>query len=355
MTTPPIRPLPPRADMLRAFLDRDPGYDGLFWAGVSTTGIFCRPTCTARKPKPENVEFFADTGQALFAGYRPCKRCHPLRPSGSVPSWLKPLLLRVESNPETRIRDSDLMEMGLHPARVRRWFKQTHGLTFHGYQRARRLGGALDEIRKGRRVSPTAFDHGFDSLSGFNAAFARVVGDAPTRSTDRITIRVARILTPLGPMVAAASDEGLHLLEFADRRQLETQFARLVRRTKGVLVPGTLPVQEQVEEELYRYFQGDRSGFDVPLAPAGTEFQTLAWTALRAIPYGGTRSYAEQARRIGRPTAVRAVARANGDNPIAIIVPCHRVVGSDGALKGYAGGLHRKRFLLDLERADSYP
>lgn len=349
MNTPPLHRLPPRDEMLRAFLARDAAYDGLFWTGVRTTGIFCRPTCTARKPKPENVEFFADPGQALFAGYRPCKRCRPLRPSGAVPEWIEPLLARIESDPERRLRDADLRDMGLQPARVRRWFKETHGLTFHGYQRARRLGGALDEIRRGRRVSPTAFDHGFDSLSGFNAAFARIVGDAPTRSTDRRPIWIGRILTPLGPMVTAASDEGLHLLEFADRRQLETQFARLVRRTKGVPVPGEHPLHERAREELMRYFEGDLSEFTLPLAPAGTEFQQAVWTALRGIPYGATRSYAEQARSMGRPTAVRAVARANGDNPLAIIVPCHRVVGSDGSLTGYGGGLHRKRWLLDLE------
>ena len=152
-------------------------------------------------------------------------------------------------------------------------------------------------------------------------------------------------------MVAAASNEGLHLLEFTDRRMLETQLERLGKKTGGVLAPGSHPMLEQTEAELAEYFDGDRTEFSVPLAPAGTDFQRGAWVALRRIPFGETRSYGEQAKAIGRPTAVRAVAKANGDNPIAIIVPCHRVVGSDGKLTGYAGGLHRKRFLLDHERA----
>ncbi len=199
-------------------------------------------------------------------------------------------------------------------------------------------------------MTSTAFDHGFDSLSGFNNAFARFSGTSPTQTKDRLLIHITRALTPIGPMIAAASEEALHLLEFTDRRMLETQLERLGKRTGGVLAPGTNSILEQTQRELEEYFDGHRTEFTVPLAPAATEFQETAWQALRAIPYGETKSYAEQALAIQRPTAVRAVARANGDNPIAIIVPCHRVVGSDGTLTGYGGGLHRKRFLLDLER-----
>lgn len=337
--------------MLQAFMSRDSEYDGLFYTGVRTTGIFCRTTCSARKPKPNNIEFFPSTSQALFAGYRPCRRCRPLEPRGQAPDWLEPLLQRIDADPTQRVRDRDLIDMGLDPGRVRRWFRRHHEMTFHAYQRARRLGSALEEIREGRDVTSTAFDHGFDSLSGFNTAFARFAGAAPSKSTDRPLIHVSRILTPLGPMVAAASNEGLHLLEFTDRRMLETQLERLGKRTGAVLAPGSHPTIEQTESELAEYFDGERTEFTVPLAPAGTEFQRGAWIALRTIPFGETRSYGQQAKAIGRPTAVRAVAKANGDNPIAIIVPCHRVVGSDGKLTGYAGGLHRKRFLLDLERS----
>ncbi|NNF57178.1 MAG: methylated-DNA--[protein]-cysteine S-methyltransferase [Rhodothermaceae bacterium] len=336
--------------MLAAFLCRDAAYDGLFFTGVRTTGIFCRPTCSARKPKPENVEFFPSTGDALGAGYRPCLRCHPMEPSGHTPDWLHPLLTRIEETPLARVRDRDLVTLGLDPGRVRRWFQRNHGMTFHAYQRARRLGCAFEEIQEGRNVTTTAFDHGFESLSGFHSAFARFTGASPTQTKDRLLIHVTRILTPLGPMMAAASETALHLLEFTDRRMLETQLERLGRRTGAVLAPGTNALLEQTQTELAEYFDGDRTAFTIPLSPAATAFQTTAWLALQAIPFGETRSYADQASMLGRPTAVRAVARANGDNPIAIIVPCHRVVGSDGKLTGYGGGLHRKQFLLDLER-----
>ena len=349
-----IRPsLPPEPELLTAFLDRDASYDGLFFTGVRTTGIFCRPTCPARRPKPQNVEFFPSANDALFAGYRPCLRCRPLEPRGSAPEWVRGLLASVEEHPTRRLRDRDLREMGLDPGRVRRWFRKHHGMTFHAYQRARRLGSALEQLREGRDVSHTAFDHGFESLSGFNAAFAQYVGSTPSRSRDTPVLKATRILTPLGPMVAAASNDALHLLEFTDRRMLETQIERLARRTGGVLSPGRNAILEQTERELAEYFAGDRRDFTVPLAPVGTEFQQTVWNALTGIPYGETRSYGVQAAAIGRPTAVRAVAGANGDNPIAILVPCHRVIGADGSLTGYGGGLRRKEFLLDLEKGVS--
>ena len=344
-----LRTLPPKAELMTAFLERDSSYDGLFFTGVRTTGIFCRPTCTARKPKPENVEFFQRADDALFNGYRPCLRCHPLEPRGQAPEWVRALLGRVEADPSRRLRDRDLSKMGLDPGRVRRWFHKHHGMTFQAYQRARRLGSALEQLRGGRDVTSTAFDHGFDSLSGFNAAFARFAGAPPSRARKRTVLHVTRILTPLGPMLAAASDNALHLLEFTDRRMLETQLTRLGKRTGGVMTPGGNAVLEQTEAELAEYFAGERQEFTMPLAPAGTEFQGQVWDALQGIPYGETRSYGEQARSMGRPTAVRAVASANGDNPISIIIPCHRVIGADGKLTGYGGGLPRKQYLLELE------
>ncbi len=342
--------MPTESEMYSAIVTRDTAYDGLFFTAVRTTGIFCRPTCSARKPKPENVEFFPSASEALFAGYRACLRCRPMEASGETPDWLRPILSHVEADPSKRVRDRDLIALGLEPERVRRWFKQNHGMTFHAYQRARRLGSALGEIREGKDVTSTAFDHGFDSLSGFNSAFARFTGASPTQGKDRPLIHFARLLTPIGPMIAAASEAALHLLEFTDRRMLETQLERLGRKTGAVMAPGMNAILKQTRDELNEYFDGLRTEFTMPLEPASTEFQEIAWTALRAIPFAETRSYAEQAVAIARPTAVRAVARANGDNPIAIIVPCHRVVGSDGKLTGYGGGLHRKQFLLDLEK-----
>lgn len=342
--------LPPRSEMLEAFLERDPSYDGLFVTAVRTTGIFCRATCPARKPNPENVEFFAGAREALLAGYRPCKRCRPLRRAGEPPGWLDELLDRVEDDPSRRWTDQDLEDMGLSPARVRRWFKDQHGMTFHAYSRVRRLGSALGMLQEGEAVTRAAFDSGFDSLSGFNEAFRRVLGASPTGARGRPVVRLARIPTPLGPMLAGATDESLVLLEFVDRRMLETQLVRLRDRLGCVIVPGGSELAARAAEDMDAYFRGELREFDISLDLPGTPFQRSVWEALREIPYGETVSYAEVAARIGRAGSARAVAGAVGDNRIAIIVPCHRVVGSDGSLTGYGGGLWRKRRMLDMER-----
>jgi AraC family transcriptional regulator of adaptative response/methylated-DNA-[protein]-cysteine methyltransferase len=341
--------LPERAEMLRALLRRDAAYDGVFFAGVQTTRIFCRPTCPARKPRPDNVEFFGDAQQALLAGYRACLRCRPLEPRGAAPEWLRPLLRAVESDPARRWTEQDLRGRGLDPARVRRWFKENHGMTFHAYDRARRLGQALGQIRNGADASTPAYENGYESLSGFRDAFRRIVGETPARSRDASQIMFTRILTPLGPMLAGATDSGIVLLEFMDRRMLQTQLSTVSRRFGGAVTPGSNAILEQLEQELHAYFHGQLRDFTVPLETMGTPFQEEVWQALRRIPYGETRSYKAQSISIGRPEAVRAVARANGENRIAIVIPCHRVIGENGKLVGYGGGLWRKQFLLDLE------
>ena len=220
---------------------------------VRTTRIFCRPECPAR-PLPRNVEHLETIGHALAAGYRPCKRCHPLHDPAAPPA------------------------------------------------------------------------------------------------RDAAAAGLAVVETPLGAMIAAEWQGGLAMLEFFDRRMLATQFRRL-----GRLLSCTFEMREtalfgRVRAQLAEYFDGRRGSFDVPLMTAGTDFQQRAWTALLTIPAGVTRSYKEQARAIGQPAAVRAVARANGDNRIAIVIPCHRVIGSDGALTGYGGKLWRKKALLEIER-----
>ena len=344
-----VRELPGADEMYRAVETRDPGYDGVFFTAVKTTGIFCRPVCPAKKPRRENVEFFGVARDALTAGYRPCLRCRPLEPAGSAPDWLRPLLAAVEKQPLRRWRDADLRGRNVDPARVRRWFQRSHGMTFHAYLRARRLGRAMGRLRHGEDLTMVALDHGYDSLSGFREAFGKVFDEAPARSRARESILVTRLLTPLGPMIVGATEEGVCLLEFVERRMLETQLRRLSRRLDAPFAPGSNAMTEQLDRELAEYFEGRRKEFEVPLVLRGTEFQRLAWEALLRIPYGETRSYDQQARAMGRASAVRAVGRANGDNRIAIVVPCHRVVGSDGKLTGYGGGLWRKKALLDLE------
>ncbi len=336
--------------MYDALVAKDPAFDGVFFAGVRTTGVFCRSVCTARKPKKENVLFFANAREAVVAGYRPCRICRPLEARGAVPPEIRVLLEEIERNPAIRLPDSFLRSRGVDPVALRRWFKKQHGLTFHAYLRALRVGVAFGRIAHGDRTLDAAFASGWESASAFGEAFKKVAGTVPSRARDAALVKVTRISTPLGPMLAGATEKGICLLEFVDRRMLPTQLDRVKKLHRAVPVPGRSPHFATLSDELDRYFRGALTDFTVPLDPAGTEFQRRAWTALRTIPYGETRSYAEQARSLGTPGAVRAVARANGDNRIAILIPCHRVVGSDGKLTGYGGGLWRKKWLLALER-----
>ena len=198
-------------------------------------------------------------------------------------------------------------------------------------------------------MTTAAFEQGYESLIAFYDAFRALLDTTPARGRDTQPLYFTRIDTPLGPMLAAASDDGLALLEFIDRRMLETQLRRLSTALGNAIVPGTNAILEQTVTELKEYFEGNRRQFTVPLVFAGSDFQQGVWRELLTVPYAATRSYGEQARRLGKPEAVRAVARANGDNRIAIIIPCHRIIGSDGKLTGYGGGIHRKRWLLDHE------
>jgi AraC family transcriptional regulator of adaptative response/methylated-DNA-[protein]-cysteine methyltransferase len=341
--------------MRRAFSRRDATYDGLFFTAVKTTGIFCRPTCPARRPRPRNVLFFGRARDALFAGFRPCKRCRPLEPRGAAPAWVAPLLAAIEGDESRRWRDRDVRELGLDPVRVRRWFSREHGMTFQAYSRARRLGTAFRALKNGTKLDHVALDHGFESHSGFRDAFSKWFGAPPGRarrregapSSDAITF--SWIESPLGPLLVAAADEGVCLLEFTDRRMLETQLETLKRRIGRPAAPGDHPHLRQLRRELAEYFAGERREFAVPLHVPGTPFETRVWSALREIPFGETRSYVDVARAIGKPKAPRAVGAANGRNRIAIVIPCHRVVNEGGKLGGYGGGLWRKRWLLALE------
>jgi AraC family transcriptional regulator of adaptative response/methylated-DNA-[protein]-cysteine methyltransferase len=335
----------------QAIVERDPQYEGLFIVAVKTTGIFCRPVCSARKPKIENVEFFDTAPEAISKGYRACKVCKPLENSGSEPQYIRSILKRLKQDPHTKIKDKDLRAMGLEPNRVRRWFAKNYGYTFHHYQRKLKLNNAQEQLDEGKSVIQTAFDSGFDSLSGFNHRFQNIFGNAPTRDGHHTVLHMTRVKTPLGPMFAAATDRGVCFLEFADQHNLQQSFERLQKLLTGVLLPGEHPHLKQLETELEQYFDGRLQQFTVPLHLAGTEFQTKAWRSLLDIPYAQTRSYGQQARAISRQSAIRAVARANAQNRLAVIIPCHRVVGSDGKLRGYAGGLHRKKWLLEHEKS----
>jgi AraC family transcriptional regulator of adaptative response/methylated-DNA-[protein]-cysteine methyltransferase len=342
--------LPSPRTMYRALSRRDAAYEGVFFTGVKTTGIFCRPTCKAKRPRPENVEFFRNVTEALHGGYRPCRLCRPMDGTKPIPSLVEKLRRAVEEAIDGRVTDKELAAMGIEPTTARRQFKVYHGMTFHAYQRARRMGQALRDVKSGRPVVEVQLDRGYESTSGFRAAFARVFGAPPRGAKGSACLLARRIETPLGTMLAVADDAGLRLLEFVDRRGLERELVVLRRRLKCAIVPGTHRVLDRVAAELGEYFAGKRTDFTVPLAPVGSEFQQKVWAELGRIPPGATRSYAEMAGRVGLARGHRAIARANGSNMLAIVIPCHRVIRSDGSLCGYAGGIWRKQRLLEHER-----
>lgn len=314
-----------REEMLAAMYARDGAYDGRFYIAVTTTGVFCRLSCPAPQPKPENVRFYASAAEALVAGFRPCKRCRPLESAEGAPAWAAQLVARVEADPEARISDADLRADGLDPAAVRRWFQTAHGLSFHAYCRARRLRDTFAAVREGRRVS--------------------------TPPGSAAPIRLAWLETSIGPLLAGATGDAVCLLEFPDRRMIEAQLETLRRRFRRPLAPGGSPLLDRLRDQLDEYLAGRRTEFDLPLDHPGSPFQRRVWDALRRIPYGETRTYAQLAAAIGAPGAARAVGNANGANRIAVIIPCHRVVAADGGLGGYGGGLWRKRRLLEIEGA----
>jgi AraC family transcriptional regulator of adaptative response/methylated-DNA-[protein]-cysteine methyltransferase len=335
--------------LFAALIARDPAYDGFAYVGVTTTGIFCRLTCPARKPKRTNVVFFACRDAAQDAGFRPCLRCKPLDPNRPTSAALKELRDRIGAEPERRWSAADLKALGYDPSTLRRAFQREYGVTFAQYARSQRLGLAVGRLQRGGSVLDAQLDAGYESGSGFREAIGRLIGDAPIRTAARPILAARWLDTPIGAMLAVADETGLHLLEFAERQALPREIARLKERV-GPICFGQSKVIEALDDQLGQYFSGRRATFDVPVVQRGTAFEARVWEALQQVPSGQTRPYGEIARSIGRPDAPRAVARANGANQVAILVPCHRIVGADGSLTGYGGQLWRKQWLLEHER-----
>ncbi len=333
----------------RAFLERDASFEGVFVVGVKTTGIFCRPTCPAR-PKPENCEFFPSAAEAMQNGYRPCKVCKPLEKQGSPPPGIKRLLACMDENPAAKITDAGLSDMGLEPSQVRRWFLKNYRQTFHAYQRMYRANNAFQRMQAEESVTDVAGDSGYDSLSGFGSMFKGVIGASPLKSRNKQVVNIAYVETPLGLMIAGATDRGICMFEFADYKLIDLELRQLADTFRAPLVQGDNPHFAPLREQLGQYFNGERREFDLPLDLAGTEFQKQVWLGLRQVPYGCTTTYGKQAASLGRPSSVRAVANANGKNKVSIILPCHRIIGADGTLTGYGGGIWRKKKLLEFER-----
>lgn len=340
--------LPSRRTLLGAVTRRDAAWDGLFVFGVRSTGVACRPTCPSRRARPEHLAFFPTLEAARDAGFRACRRCRPDRQSAE-PEWWPRLLSLVDAATTTRLNDAALARHGFDPVRVRRHCRQVFGVTFHAWLRARRLAAAQHELRRGAALDQVIVNSAWESHSGFREAFTRLVGAPPGRAREGEPVIASTWNSPLGTLVAAAVDEGVVLVEFGDIARLERQAPTLRRWFKGPVVAGRHPHLAAVFGELEEYFAGERREFTVPLAVRGSPFELAVWRALSAIPYGTTCSYADVARTIGNPRAVRAVGSANGRNRIPIIIPCHRVVNTGGKLGGYGGGLWRKVRLLEIE------
>lgn len=333
----------------KALLNRDSRYVGIFYVGVKTTSVFCIATCRARKPKKENVVFYKTYAEALKNGFRPCKICCPTENTNETPEQVAKAIQLVKEHPKEKISDELLRQNNISPDLTRRWFKKNYGITFHAFQRMYRINNAYKELKDGKKTTEIAYETGYESLSGFAYTYKKLMGKSPSNSTAKNIILINRLMTPLGPMFVCASDRGICLLEYTDRKMLETEFRDIQQKLNAELLIGENKHIKQLKRELKAYFEGTLKVFEVPLDMPGTDFQNEVWEALRKVPFGTTATYAQQAQKLNRPKAVRAVGRANGQNRISIVVPCHRIIGKNGNLTGYGGGIERKKWLIEFE------
>ena len=338
--------------MWAAVVARDASFAGQFYIAVKTTGVYCRPGCPARLPKRDNVRFFDTRDEAERAGFRPCKRCKPNQPSlDQVHATKVAQACRlIEAADEAPKLDALAEIVGLSPYHFHRIFKQTVGVTPKAYAVAHRNKRVRAELPTSDTVTAAIYDAGFNSNGRFYANASEVLGMAPTDFREGGAgqdIRFAIAECWLGLVLIAASEKGVCAILFGDdpeelRCDLQDQFprARLIGSDKSF---------EELTAKVIAFVEAPGQGLDLPLDIRGTAFQHRVWHALRRIPVGSTASYAEIAEKIGAPKAVRAVARACATNRIAVAIPCHRVVRSDGGLSGYRGGVERKRALLAKE------
>ena len=335
-----------------AVVARDKAFDGKFYTAVATTGIYCRPSCPARRPRRENVHFYATCAEAEAAGFRPCKRCKPDAPS--TPSEHAARIARacrlIEQAEETPKLAALAATVGLSPYHFHRVFKAATGVTPKAYATAHRHKRMRTNLQRSQSVTHAIYESGFNSSGRFYADSSQALGMTPSAFRNGGThavLRYALGTCSLGPILVAASDKGVAAILIGEEpdtllRDLRHRFPRaeLIGGDKsfGALVRRVVAMVEAPATSL-----------DLPLDVRGTAFQQRVWAALRAIPPGSTATYGEIARRIGKPQSARAVGAACGANPIAVAIPCHRVVGSDGALTGYRWGVAIKRTLLERE------
>ena len=328
-----------------AFERRDRGWDGRVIGAVKTTGIYCKPSCPARRPKRENVEFFASAAEALAAGYRPCLRCRPDEVGRDREAVAKALQM-IEAAEEQLSLDELGAAVGYAPHHFQRLFKRAVGVSPADYSRALRARRAEKHLKENERVTDAIYDSGYSAPSRFYDDARERLGMTPSAWRDGgrgETIRYVIADSPLGPLLIAATSKGICRLTFAeDESALRRRFPNAdIRADDGTIAAW-------VEGALKAIHTPDEAP-EVPVDVRGTAFQEAVWRELRKIPLGQTRSYADIAAAVGQPGAVRAVGTANGSNPVSVLVPCHRVIRSDGSLGGYGGGLDNKKRLLKAE------
>jgi AraC family transcriptional regulator of adaptative response/methylated-DNA-[protein]-cysteine methyltransferase len=333
---------------------RDARQDGRFVFAVRTTGIYCRPSCPSRRPRRDSVEFFADPKLAEHAGYRACLRCKPTEISSQAQAVA--VARQMLDHADDAVTLAELSKrVGLSPFHLQRLFKRATGLSPREYQAARRMENVKSSLRKGDDVTTALYEAGFGSPSRLYEKAPQQLGMTPgeyRRGGAGAKIRFAIVGTPLGRMLVAATERGLCAVRFGEtvaelERDLRSEFhaAELHRDDKAL---------REYVDPLLAAIRGENTTVDLPLDVRATAFQKKVWDQLRQIPRGETRSYTDIAREIGSPAAVRAVARACASNPVAITVPCHRVVRGDGELAGYRWGIERKKKLLENERRSSH-
>jgi len=329
-----------------AFERRDRSWDGQVIGAVKTTGIYCKPSCPARRPKRENVEFFLDGEAARGAGYRACMRCKPDEVGRDREAVARAVRL-IEQAEEPPLLADLADAVGYAEHHFQRIFTRDMGVSPAAYARALRARRAEEHLQEDKSVTEAMYDAGYSAPSRFYADAKERLGMTPSAWRDGgrgVTIRFVTADSALGPMLIAATDKGICRMTFGeDERALRLRFPNAdIRADDGAISPWVEQALAQIDHP---------SAHDLPIDVRGTAFQEKVWQELRKIPLGETRSYADVARAIGEPDAMRAVGTANGSNPVAVLVPCHRVIRSDGTLGGYGGGLPNKRKLLEAEGA----
>ncbi len=331
-----------------AFERRDRSWDGRVIGAVRTTGIYCKPSCPARRPKREHVEFFDDAASARAAGYRACLRCRPDDIGRDREAVAKAVRLIEQSEEAPNLTDL-AAEVGYAPHHFQRIFTRDVGVSPAAYARALRVNRAKEALGENGSVTDAIYEAGYSGPSRFYADAKERLGMTPSAWRDGgrgETIRYVVKDSPLGPLLVAATSKGICRLTFdEDESVLKRRFPH------ATVLPDDGTISAWAEGALTAIEHPTQTP-ELPIDVRGTAFQEAVWKELRRIPLGETRSYAEIAAAVGQPQAVRAVGTANGSNPVAVLVPCHRVIRSDGSLGGYAGGLDRKRKLLAAEGAD---